>query len=140
VIRVLDEGDVGAVTQVLGLARLHQGDGYYLVAWDGVTPIGHVHIAEHAPPDLQDLEVVVGARGRGTATALIEEASARCAATGHRRVRVTVSERNEVARSLYEKLGFEYPDEPPWRVHGTIVIRTGPIEVDDTLLGMERSR
>ena len=43
-IRELDESEVATVAAVLGLARLYQGDGVYLVAWDGETPLGHVHL------------------------------------------------------------------------------------------------
>ena len=38
VIRALSTDEVEVVGTVLGLARLHQGDGEYLVAWDGPTP------------------------------------------------------------------------------------------------------
>jgi len=42
--------DVRRVSSVLGLARLYQGDGVYLVAWVGDEPVGHVHLALTDPP------------------------------------------------------------------------------------------
>jgi hypothetical protein len=35
---------------------------------------------------------------------------------------------------LYRRLGFRDAGLPPKRVRGTIIVRAGPIEVDDTLL------
>src|SRR5262245_2849703 len=52
-IRPLAENDVDAVTSVLGLARLYQGDGVYFVAWHGNEPMGHLHLALTDPPELQ---------------------------------------------------------------------------------------
>ena len=137
-IRVLEPDDVDVVGGVLGLARLHQGDGEYLVAWDGDEPTGHVHVARTDPPELQDLEVRSSHRRRGVATALIAAAESDCAAHGATRVRVTVSVDNDVARALYASLGYLDAGLPPRRVVGTIQVRTGPIEVDDTLLTLEK--
>jgi len=39
-IRPLAPEQVDRVAAVLGLARLDQGDGFYLVAWDGDQPPG----------------------------------------------------------------------------------------------------
>jgi len=47
VIRELGDDEVDVVGAVLGLARLHQGDGAYLVAWDGTEPMGHLHVGAH---------------------------------------------------------------------------------------------
>ena len=44
----------------LGLARLGDGTGYYLVAWYESEPVGHAHIALTEPPELQDVEVLHG--------------------------------------------------------------------------------
>ena len=38
------------------------------------------------------------------------------------------------ARRLYEKLGYRDAGAAPVRVQGTIMIRTGPLEVDDTIV------
>jgi [ribosomal protein S18]-alanine N-acetyltransferase len=45
---------------------------------------------------------------------------------------------DEAAQALYRKGGYLATRIPPTRVLGTIVIRTGPIEVDDTLLTWEK--
>ncbi len=137
-IRRLDDGDVDVVCEVLGVARLRQGDGHYLVHWDGDTPTGHLHLATTTPPELQDLEVRAPYRGRGIAKALIAAAEAECATSGCASVRVTVSVSNDVARELYRSLGYRDAGVPPRRVVGTIQVRTGPIEVDDTLLTLDK--
>jgi len=138
VIRTLADDEVDAVGRVLGLARLHQGDGAYLVAWDGQEPMGHVHVARSEPPELQDLEVREGYRRRGVASSLIAAAESDCAGRGATCVRVTVSVDNDVARALYDALGYADSGLPARRVVGTIQVRTGPIEVDDTLLTLEK--
>lgn len=138
VIRVLEGDEVDVVGSALGLARLHQGDGEYLVAWDGTTPVGHVHVTRGDPPELQDLEVRDTHRRRGVASALLVAAEAGCAARGAERVRVAVSVDNDVARSLYASRGYHDVGIAPRRVVGTIQLRTGPIEVDDTLLSWEK--
>ena len=50
----------------------------------------------------------------------------------------TVGVENAVAQALYRKLGYADAGVPPRRVRGTILIRTGPLEVDDTLLTWEK--
>ena len=90
-IRELAPDEVERVGAVLGLARLGQGDGYYLVAWEDEEPVGHAHLALTDPPE------------------------------------------------LHRDLGYHDVGIPPRRVHGTIQIRTGPLEVDDTLLTWEKS-
>ncbi len=139
VIRVLESDEVDVVGSVLGLARLHQGDGAYLVAWDGATPVGHVHVTRGDPPELQDLEVRGAHRRRGVASALLSAAELQCAARGARRVQVAVSVDNDAARSLYASRGYRDVGIAPRRVTGTVQVRTGPIEVDDTLLTVEKA-
>ena len=56
-IHPLAPGEIEPVAAVLGLARLRQGDGMYLVAWHDGQPLGHAHLALTDPPELQDLEV-----------------------------------------------------------------------------------
>ena len=129
---------MATVAAVLGLARLYQGDGVYLVAWDGETPLGHVHLTAGEPPELQDVQVAEAHRRRGVARALIEDAASRCRARGDDRLRVEVSVENDAARALYGALGFRDAGIAPRRVVGTVEIRTGTIEVDDTLLTLER--
>jgi GNAT superfamily N-acetyltransferase len=105
VIRRLAPADVAVVVEYLGLARLNQGDGDCLVAWDGGSPTGHLHLALTEPPELQDVEVREEYRGRGVATALIAAAEAACRVAQCVRVRVTVGIGNVGAQSLCAKLG-----------------------------------
>jgi hypothetical protein len=51
-----------------------------------------------------------------------------------RQISVSASIANEGALRLYRRLGYRDADLPPKRVQGTIMVRTGPLEVDDTLL------
>jgi hypothetical protein len=45
---------------------------------------------------------------------------------------------NTGAQRLYRKQGYLETGIPPKRIVGTIIVRTGPIEVDDTLLTWEK--
>jgi ribosomal protein S18 acetylase RimI-like enzyme len=137
-IRPLSPGDVERVGSVLGLARLHQGNGFYLVAWERDEPLGHAHLALTDPPELQDVEVRPADRRRGVASALTAAAEREAVARGFERLRITVSVENEAAQALYEACGYAECGVAPRRVRGTIHIRTGPIEVDDTLLTWEK--
>jgi ribosomal protein S18 acetylase RimI-like enzyme len=137
-IRPLSSDEVARVGDVLGLARLNQGDGFYLVAWEGEEPLGHLHLALTDPPELQDVAVRVQHRRRGVASALTEAAEQEARARGFDRVRLTVSVDNDVAQTLYRRLGYLDAGVAPKRVQGTIQIRTGPLEVDDTLLTWEK--
>jgi len=138
VIRALAPHELDEVGAVLGLARLYQGDGFYLVDWERGAPRGHAHLALGEIPEIQDLEVLEAYRGRGVGTSLVEAAEAWCAMTRRTHVAVTVSENNPRARALYERLGYVATGDPPRRVRGTIVLRTGPIEVDDVLVRLEK--
>jgi ribosomal protein S18 acetylase RimI-like enzyme len=132
-VRPLAPEQADRVAAVLGLARLDQGDGFYLVAWDGEEPAGHAHLALTDPPELQDVEVVAGYRRRGVGLALTAAAEAEALRRGFDRLRVTVSVDNAAAQALYRTLGYGDTGLPPRRVRGTVMIRTGPLEVDDTL-------
>lgn len=123
---------------VLGLARLNQRDGFYLIAWERGTPVGHAYLALTDPPELQDVDVREEYRRRGVASALTTAVEAEALARGRDRLRVTVGVENAVAQALYRKLGYADAGVPPRRVRGTILIRTGPLEVDDTLLTWEK--
>jgi GNAT superfamily N-acetyltransferase len=136
-IRPLAPEEVERVATVLGLARLHQGDGFYLVAWEGDEPLGHVYLALTDPPEVHDVSVRPEHRRRGVASALIAAAEHQTRAHGDR-LRIAVSVDNQAAQALYRALGYVDAGVPPKRVQGTIVIRTGPIEVDDTLLTWEK--
>ena len=73
------------------------------------------------------------------ATALAAAAERAAAARGSDRLRLEVSLADDGARALYGRLGYHDIGRPPRRVQGTIRIRTGTIEVDDTLLTLEKS-
>jgi [ribosomal protein S18]-alanine N-acetyltransferase len=123
----------------LGLARLPRDDGsIYLVAWEGDEPRGHAHLALTDPPEVQDVEVLERCRGQGIGTALIAAAEREVAARGYDRLTLTVSTGKPDVQALYERLGFRDAGLPPQRVTGTMQIRTGPLEVDDTLLTLEK--
>ena len=130
-----DEDRVGAV---LGLARLGQGHGFYFVAWDGDEPVGHAHIALTDPPEMQDVEVRPSHRRRGVASALSAAVESEARRRGYRSLRVTVSADGAGPQALYRSLGFADTGLPPRRVVGTVQIRTGPLDVDDTLLTWEK--
>jgi ribosomal protein S18 acetylase RimI-like enzyme len=138
-IRELAATEVDRVGAVLGLARLGQGDGFYLVAWEEQEPIGHAHLALTDPPELQDVQVRPLHRRRGVASALTIAAERAAAARGAGRLRLTVSIDNEAAQALYRGLGYRDAGLPPRRVQGTIQIRTGSLDVDDTLLTWEKA-
>ena len=133
-IRPLAPEDVAVVTGSLGLARLHQGDGFYLVAWEDVAPVGHLHLALSDPPEIQDVEVAPSHRRRGIGTELVAAAEREAHARGHHEVRLELSTDDPAARSFYERCGYADPGLPARRVTGTVEIRTGPIHVDDTLV------
>ena len=137
-IRELSHSDIELVASVLGLARLGQGNGFYLVAWDGGDPLGHAYLALTDPPELQDVEVRAEHRRRGVATALAEAAEVFVGGRGCDRLRLTVSDDNLAAQVLYLGLGYADVGIPPRRVQGTVQIRTGPIEVNVTLLTWEK--
>jgi GNAT superfamily N-acetyltransferase len=137
-VRRLAEAEVERVAAVLGLARLFQGDGFYLVAWDGPDPVGHAHLALTDPPEMQDVEVREAYRRRGVASALCAAVEAEARAAGHSALQVAVSASSPGAQALYRRLGFADTGAPPTRVVGTVHIRTGPLQVDDTLLRWEK--
>jgi GNAT superfamily N-acetyltransferase len=134
----LEPSETERVASVLGLARLEQGNGFYLVAWEGEEPLGHAHLALTDPPELQDVSVRDEHRRRGIASALTEAAEHEAAARGFDRLRLEVSIRSDAAQALYRKAGYSECGVPPRRVQGTVMIRTGPLEVDDTLLTWEK--
>jgi ribosomal protein S18 acetylase RimI-like enzyme len=137
-IRVLKPEEVEQVGNALGLARLYQGNGFYLVAWCGDEPAGHLHLALTDPPELQDVQVAAGHRRRGVAKMLIAAAEREARARGFTRIRVDVAIDNDPAQALYRTSGFSDIGLDPRPVKGTIVIRTGPIEVDDVLITWEK--
>jgi len=138
-VRRLADDEVERVGVVLGLARLYQGNGFYLVAWENEEPLGHAYLALTDPPELQDVQVRHEHRRRGVASALTSVAEENVLSLGFDRLRLEVSQGNIAAQALYRSCGFADIGAPARRVHGTIIIRTGPIEVDDTLLTWEKT-
>ena len=139
-VRELDEREFARVDDALPLSRFTgwRGESTYLVGWDDDSPIGHVHVAwegtELEIPELQDLYVLPDRRGEGFGTALTEAAERLVADRGHEQCSISVSETNEGARRLFERLGYVRAAIPPKRIRGTITIRGEPFDVDDTLL------
>ena len=123
---------------MLALARLHQGNGYYLVAWLEGDPLGHAHLALTDPPELQDVLVRPSYRRRGVATSLTLAVEQEAGSLGFDRIRLQVSADDDGTQTLYRKCGYFDAGLSPQRVKGTIRIRTGPIDVDDTLLVWEK--
>lgn len=138
-VRVLERPEVERVGSVLGLARLHQGDGFYLVAWQGDEPLGHLHLALSDPPELQDVQVASDHRRSGVARTLIAAAEREAHSRGFAAVRVGVGIDNAPAQALYRACGYVDVGLEPVHVKGTIVIRTGPIDVDEVLISWEKS-
>lgn len=137
-IRPLADEEVDRVGAVLGLARLGNDDGFYLVAWERDEPLGHAFLALTDPPELQDVSVREEYRRRGVASALTEAAEREVLDRGFDRLTLTVSIDNDAAQALYRGLGYVDFGVPPRRVQGTIHIRRGPLEVDDTLLTWQK--
>jgi GNAT superfamily N-acetyltransferase len=136
-IRELTADDADRVGDRLPLAR-QGGRGTYLVAWEGEEPLAHAHISwtgtRLGVPEIQDVFVREDSRRRGLGTAVTLAAEQVVRARGHTRISLGTSIDNEAARRLYGKLGYRDSGAEPLRVHGTIMIRTGPLEVDDTLI------
>jgi GNAT superfamily N-acetyltransferase len=138
-IRVLEAHDEELVGRRLPLSRLGKPTGEYLIAWESGDPVGHAHIEWSLdPPELQDVYVLVSHRRRGVATALTAAAEERVRARGGAVLSLTVGAGNAEAQALYRKLGYVRTAEPSRRVQGTVQLRTGPIEVDDVLLPLEK--
>jgi ribosomal protein S18 acetylase RimI-like enzyme len=108
------------------------------VAWEGSDPVGHAHIAWDQTtlgvPEIGDVFVPTELRRRGIGTKLSEAAEHVARARGHRRISISASIANEGALRLYRRLGYRDAGLTPKRVRGTIDVRGGPMEVDDTLL------
>jgi GNAT superfamily N-acetyltransferase len=124
---------------LLPFSRLGSPGGEYLVAWDGGEPVGHAHVDwTHRPPELQDVFVAEAHRRRGVATALTIAAEQAARERGHAQLALEVGLESPGPRALYERLGYR-PTGSTRRVKGTIVLRSGPLEVDDTLIAMVKS-
>jgi hypothetical protein len=89
IVRRLADDDVDRVEAVLGLARLYQGNGFYLVAWDDEEALGHAYLALTDPPELQDMAIW---GGRAPVRAVLYMATLSAVRT------------NPVVRSFYQRL------------------------------------
>ena len=144
VVRPLLRDEFERVGEALPLHRFvdWRDDSTYLIAWDGSAPVGQAHVAwsetELGVPELQDVFVPVELRGRGIGTTLAEAAEELIRARGHESVSLSVSSENAAARRLYERLGYILAGRAPKRVTGTIRVRGGTLEVDDTLVYLEK--
>ncbi|HEU5059366.1 MAG TPA: GNAT family N-acetyltransferase [Kofleriaceae bacterium] len=133
--RIVEEADLAIVISTfpekgaapenrhLAQFRLQQeGAVTCLVAWDGATPVGYVHVRWPGDdgglssqaltlgcPELGDLFVAEHARGRGIGRTLVETAESIVASRGFPQVGLEVAATNPntaVARALYERLGY----------------------------------
>jgi GNAT superfamily N-acetyltransferase len=136
-VRTLSPGDLERIGDRLPLSRLG-GHQTYLVAWEGAEPVGHAHVAwsggKLGVPEIQDVFVVPGRRRHGIATALMLAAEREAAERGQARISLGYGIANDAARHLYERLGYRDAGLDPERVHGTVLMRGRPVEVDDTLI------
>jgi GNAT superfamily N-acetyltransferase len=101
--------------------------------------VGHAHIAWSGThlglPEIQDVFVLPEKRRCGIATQLTQAAEGEARARGWNSISLSVShERNAAARLLYAKLGYVDAGAEPVRVHGQIMVRGRPLDVDDTLV------
>jgi GNAT superfamily N-acetyltransferase len=136
-IRELTDADVERIGDGLPLARYpkHQT---YLVAWDGDEPLGHAHVAWQRTtlgvPEIQDVFVREDRRRRGIATALALAVEALAAERRFARISLSYGLANDAARRLYEGLGYRDAGLEPEQVRGLVRVRTGILEVDETLI------
>jgi GNAT superfamily N-acetyltransferase len=136
-IRELTDADLEQIGDRLPMHRLGAAQ-TYLVAWKGRDPVGHAHIAWEKTtlgvPEIGDVFVPTELRRRGIGTRLSDAAEQMARARGYRQISISASITNEGALRLYRRLGYRDAGLPPKRVSGTIDVRGGPMEVDDTLL------
>ena len=138
-IRPLAGHEVGIVDAKVPLSRLDQPGGEYLVAWADGEPVGHARVDwREDPPELQDVLVAESHRRRGIGSALTTAAEELARERGHSRLALTVSAKSPEVRALYERLGFRATGAER-RIQGTIMIRGQPLEVDDTLVALEKA-
>jgi len=136
-VRALTDPDAERIGDGLPLARLG-GPQTYFVAWDDSEPVAHGCVAwtrtTLGVPEVQDVFVREDRRRRGIGEELMRGIERVVGERGHERVSISYGIENTAARKLYEKLGYRDAGVPPQRVVGTILVRSGPLEVDDTLI------
>ena len=85
-------------------------------------------------PEVQDVFVREDRRREGIGGAVMRAVEETVARRGHARVSLSYGIANADVRRFYERLGYRDAGVEPQRVQGTIMIRSGPLEVDDTLV------
>jgi [ribosomal protein S18]-alanine N-acetyltransferase len=141
-VRELKPSEVESVGCHLPLSRLPpdvEEQSTYLVAWEDTVPVGHAHIAWSGThlglPEIQDVFVLSELRRRGIASQLTHAAEDEARARGWDRISLSVSQDgNPAASRLYAKLGYVDAGAEPVRVLGQVMLRSGPLDVDDTLV------
>jgi [ribosomal protein S18]-alanine N-acetyltransferase len=141
-VRELKPSEVESVGCHLPLSRLPpdvEEHSTYLVAWEDTVPVGHAHIAWSGThlglPEIQDVFVLSELRRRGIASQLTHAAEDEARARGWDRISLSVSQDgNPAASRLYAKLGYVDAGAEPVRVLGQVMLRSGPLDVDDTLV------
>jgi ribosomal protein S18 acetylase RimI-like enzyme len=133
----LTEAELALVDAHLPLHRLDNAQ-TYLVAWDGVEPVGHAHISwegtKLGTPEIQDVFVPEGLRDRGIGTELSRAAERLAGERGYDLISISASISNAGALRLYRRLGYRDAGQEPQHVAETILIRGRPVDVDDTLI------
>ena len=136
-VRELTGADVERIGERLPLARLGGPQTYY-IAWDGDRPVAQACVAWERTtlgvPEVQDVYVLEHRRRRGVGAALMQATESAVAARGHHLVSLSYGIANGAARAFYERLGYRDAGIEPQRVQGTIMIRSGPLQIDDTLV------
>jgi GNAT superfamily N-acetyltransferase len=136
-IRELSDAEVDRIGDRLPLARF-PGHQTYLVAWDGDEPVAQAHIAwvrtMLGVPEAQDVFVREERRREGIGEGVMLAVERAVTSRGHRQVSLSYGIANTAARKFYERLGYRDAGIEPQRVQGTIIVRSGPLEVDDTLI------
>jgi GNAT superfamily N-acetyltransferase len=141
-VRELKPSEVESVGRHLPLSRLprdFEERSTYLVAWEDTVLVGHAHIAWSGThlglPEIQDVFVLPELRRRGIASQLTHAAEEEARARGWDRISLSVSrDANPAASRLYAKLGYADAGAEPVRVLGQVMLRSGPLDVDDTLV------
>jgi GNAT superfamily N-acetyltransferase len=85
-------------------------------------------------PEVQDVFVREDRRRRGIGEELMRAIERVVSERGHERVSISYGIENTAASNLYAKLGYRGAGVEPQRVVGTIMVRSGPLDVDDTLI------
>ena len=129
--------EIEIVDARLPLSRL-DGAQTYIVAWDCGDPVGHAHVAwtgtKVGVPEVQDLFVRPERRREGIATELTRAAERLAVGRGYERLSLGFGVDNVAARRLYGKLGYRDAGLPPERHLRTILIRSRPVDIDDTVV------